>query len=288
MKRILWIILCGCLVLPVQAQASYRIYAVKGKVMVKTHDLPQWQRAELDLPLQAMDSIRIQDGGAIRIVSELQHNIYSAEVTGLFAVLDYVDIAKSKNSNRVSKGVIREIKTGRQETIASHQKKVHTMAVLGTGSRSVVNDPALQNLWLAMVANKFAWIGAQACSGQPSPTIEGVTFIRNKVDGEWSFEFENNSDKDYYINVLHINKRTNIVSLCYVLTSDEEITSCPITPSGYSACMMDVLYPDTPDDVYVLVATEREFDTEAMDNELIYHPIDKAKEDSEINVQYMW
>ena len=290
MKRIIWVILCGCFVLQTHAKTSYRIYAVKGKVMVKTNDAPKWKRAEMDLPLQAMDSVRIHNGETIRIVSELQHNIYTADEPGVFSILDCVDKAKSKNSRHVSRGVIQEIKTGRKETMASYLN-THSMNVSGVGTRETIIPVSTSNPYsnerLEQLANTFAWIGARACSGEESPLIEGVSFIRNKIDGEWSFEFVNNSDKDYYINVLHINKRTNIVSLCYVITSDDEVTSCPMTPSGYSACVMDVYYPDTPEDVYVLVATENWFDTEAMDNELIYHPIHKAQESVD-NVQYMW
>lgn len=291
MKRVLLIILVGCLALQVQAQANYRIYAVKGKVMVKTQESPQWKQAELDCPLKALDSIRIPEKSSVRVVYELKHNIYSADVYGTFSVLDYVQLAKSKNSQYVSKGVMREMKTGQQTSIASYRKNAHSMDVLGAGTRGslipVSTDYPYTDEQFDELANAFAWIGAQACSGTTSPTIEGISFIRHKVDGEWSFEFENNTDRDWYINVLHVNKRTNIVSLCYVVNAEEEITSCPIMPSGYSMCVMDVYYPDSPEDVYVLVATETWFDTEAMDNELIYHPIHKAQA-TDAKVQYMW
>ena len=280
MKRFVltfFIIFFGWFVPTIAAQAPYRVYAVKGSVFFKGSDDTQWVPMHLDMPLNAIDSILITKQSTVRIVSELQNNIYAVEEYGIFSVIDYIDKAKSRNAQYVSNGVITEIETGKKQALNSHP-----MNVVGIGSRGLASRDTLE-----MLADKFAWIGALACSGIESPTIEGIIFNRYNIDGEWDFDFWNRSDKDYHINVLHVNKRTNIASLCYVITPDVEMNSCPITPSGYSACAMSVYFPNTEYDVYVLVATEYSYDTEAMDIELVHHPIDKATE-TNIEVQYMW
>ena len=279
MKRLLFILLCAMCASSV-THAQYRVYAHQGDVQYKRHAegaSSKWQPISDDLALASIDSVKISDGASVRIEFIQPHTIYTSSHVGITAVVDLVRKAKNENARHIGKAMNREIASGRTQPV-----NMHAMGVIGSGSRAIISSDSLE-----ILADMFAWIGAQACTDAPSPLVKGFKFKRHKVGGEWDFEFENGTDKDYHMNVIHVNKRTKTVSLCYVVTPEIEAEACPITPSGFCTCALDVYFPDTSDDVYVLVATEMAYDTSEMDNELLYHPIDKAKK-SDMNVKYMW
>lgn len=279
MKRIFFIILClvgGWMSL--HAQAKYRVYSYEGKVQYKQSGKnSSLQAVKADLILEAMDTICVAKGSKIRIIDTQRNKIYTIEEKSNNAVYNLVKDAKNSLAKRILNSLTRSLFSAKQDTLK------HTMKVLGAGSRGQGGKIDYYDM-----AEQLAWIGAQACSGKKSPKIEGITLKRHKLSsGELDFEFENRTNKDYHINVLHVNKRTHVISLCYVITQEIAAGSCPITPSGYCSCAMDVYFPDTQDDVYVLFATVEPYDTEILDNELEYHYTNTTKK-TNTDIQYMW
>ena len=281
MKRILFLLLCAAVgIASLQAQVRYRIYAHTGTVEYKAKAAgAQWQTVQDGMEVAILDTLRLKKGATVRVEHVERHMIYNSLQTGTMSVYALIREAKNDNARRVTTRVNKELASGNIKPVDQY-----AMNVLGAGSRGVIQSrDSIEHL-----ADMFAWIGAQACSGAQSPTIEGVTFTKNKVWDEWDFQYENHTDKDYSMNVLHINKLTGAVSLCYVVTPDVgEVTMCPVVPGGYCQCGTEVFFPNTPNDVYVLVATEMDFDAYVLDNELPYHPISKAKK-TDFDIQYMW
>ena len=278
MKRILSIILCltaGWIC--AQAQTKYRVSSFKGDVQYKQRGSdPSWKTVELDLILEAPDSISLAEGSMIRIIDTERNRIYNSRGAVKEPVYKIVNEAKNSLAARILRGMNISLRGDKRDTIA------HSMKVLGAGVRGE------QDIDYDELAEQLAWIGAQACSGAKSPKLEGITLKRYKLSGgELDFEFENRTEQDYHINVLHVNKRTHSVSLCYVITPEIKANACPITPSGFCSCAMDVYFPDTTDDVYILIALKEPYDSYALDNELMYHRTDKAKK-TKTDILYMW
>lgn len=282
MKRVIVILFCAvCGWVSVLAQDHYRIYSHTGKVEYKLalSDIP-WQQVQDGMELSIIDSVRIPEGGKVRILHVEPNMLYKPIESGTKDVYHWIKAAQNANSNHIRGTILVDVFSGQKKQIDVHDMRVLGASVRGTQSRDT----------LEQMADMFVWIGAQACSGKPSPKVEGITFKKNKVFGEWDFVYENHTSKNYFINVLHINKLTDNVSLCYVLTPSskkEETTVCPIVPSGYCQCGMDLFFPASENDVYVLVATEIPYNTDDMDIELSRHSIKTAKK-SDLDIKYMW
>lgn len=183
-----------------------------------------------------------------------------------------------RSKHFTTKGLIREIGSGKTEGFQMRQ--VGAGGTRAFGKKAEINYDAL--------AETLAWIGGQACSGAKSPKVKGITFKRiEQPNGEWDFEFENHTSLDYHINVLHVHKRSKMVSLCYVIEHEVKMNACPVTPSGYCSCGMDIFFPNSDEDLYILIALEEPYDSYVLDNELPYYRTDKAQKKVE-TIQYMW
>ena len=277
MKRFLFTLSALCLLCPLQAQ--YRLYAYKGAVEFKskTAGVTDWTRVQENMNLSSSDSLRIPKGGSVRIEHVKPHNIYTTFKEGAASVFSIIEKAKSENARHICSGLNKEMATGRTTTMEMRQ-----MTVLGASSRSTGEEDNTERM-----AESFAWIGALVCSGSRADKEEGLHLQKHFDGDEWTFEMENATDKDYYLNVIHINKQTNTVSLCYVLTMETGQDSCPLTKSGYSTYIPYLLFPNTEDDVYVLVATEEAYDSFAVNNELSFLSVDKAQAPS-LTIKYTW
>lgn len=283
MKRILVILFCTvCVGTALQAQDVYRIHEFFGNVEYKlalTND--PWQPVYKGLELSSIDSLRYGINDSVRVMYLSSRNVYNSlfKKTRKTNIYFFVEEAKNADAKHISEGIFTSLLTGKKKKV-----EVHEMKMIGAASRGAVQSGDT----IKRMAEMFAWIGAQACSGQPSPTEEGLTFRKKPAFGEWDFIYENNTGKNYFMNVLHINKLTNRVSLCYVTTyKGSGSTSCPIVPTGYCQCGLDIFFPASENDVYVMVATEIEYDTNAMDIELARHPIDKAQK-NDMDIKYLW
>lgn len=276
MRRLCIIILCGlCGWMSVQAQ--YRIFAHSGNIECKNKTNQQWMPISDGMEIASNDSLYIEKESSVRIMHIQKGMVYKTEFNGRTTVGLFVKKAQNEYSDRVMARVNVEIKTGNKSPGVRPIKR-------GGSARATLSDNSQD---LEQLADMFAWIGAQACKGENSPQEPELAFVRNKVGDELDFIYYNTTEKDYYMNVLHVNKLTNVVSLCYVIRYEESYDTCPITPTGTCSCSMDFLFPDTENDIYILVATETPYDTNALDSELMWHPTTTAK-GSDMNVKYIW
>ena len=283
MKRVFLLLFSAvCLGTAVQAQDVYRIHECFGKVEYKlAFSNDPWQPVYKGLELCSMDSLRYGKNDSVRVMYVSTRNVYNslskkARKNNIFF---FVEDAKNADAQHISEGIFTSLFTGKRT-----KPEVHEMKMVGASARGSVQSGDT----LKRMAEMFAWIGAQACSGQPTPKQMGLSFRKKDAFGEWDFIYENNTGKNYFMNVLHVNKLTGTVSLCYVTTyKGSGSTSCPIVPTGYCQCGLDIYFPASENDVYVMVATEIEYDTDAMDKELARHPIDKAQK-NDMDIKYLW
>lgn len=275
MKRIFSLILCiACGWLAVQAQ--YRVFGHEGTVEYKKQagNAPAWKTVYNGLLVSGIDSIRVSAESHILMEDIQTGMVYPAKNEGVESVSHLVDKAKRSNAAVLAR-VNKEIYAGRGKPSA-------TSSTTLSSERMIVNSDSI-----SMIAKHFAWIAAQACSGQPSPQTDGLAFIKKTAWGNLDFIFENKTSVDYHYNVLHVNTRTNTVCLCYVAHPDEEYTACPVSPNGTCSAVMDIFFPDRECDVYVMVVSEFDYDTAMLDFELQFLSTADG-EDTGLDVKYMW
>lgn len=260
--------------------AQYRVYSYAGGAQYKkAGPSGSWKAVKEDVQLESSDTLRIPAEAFVRVEYVPQNKLYKISGEKQEAVYILVRDARNNLAARILKGLNKALTFGRVDTM---KHSIHSMEVLGAGSRGE-GDIAYDEL-----AEQLAWIGAQACSGTKGPKLEGLELQRFKLSGgELDFEMVNRTNQDYHMNVLHVNKRTHSMSLCYVITSEIAANSCPITPSGFCSCALDVYFPDTADDIYILIALKEPYDSDALDNELLYHRTDKAKK-TKTDILYTW
>lgn len=282
MKRILFVVICILLAMgTVCAQTpEYRVYSFRGDVKVKKSDKSAlWEPIQEDQELSSNDSLMVGDGCSVRIEVVGPHEVYSISGKGNKKVSAWMKKSRDDNALRIAQSMNTNLLSGKKERME------HSMKVLGAGSRGLGEENGLD---YTVLAEQLMWIGNQACTNKKSPVIEGITFTRDDQEAdECFFSFENNTDKDYHINILHINKRTRRASLCFVITPNVLPNACPVTPSGYCSCELNLTFPTSPDDVYVLVAFEQPYDSYALNNELQYLSVENAKNTS-TDIRYTW
>ena len=210
------------------AQSDYKVKACDGNVTYKPIHGTEWRAVTVNQVLTSTDSVRIQSSGSVRI--HYGDWVYSMSSPGKTTVYDIVTTQRAERANHfTTKGLLREI--GTDETQPFQMAQVGAGGARGTG----------KDIDYEALADQLTWIGAQACTGNKSPIVKGVTFRRNKLsNGDWEFEFENKSGKELYINILHVNKRDKTLSLCYVITPEIKQNAYPMTPSGFCSCAMDI------------------------------------------------
>lgn len=254
------------------AQTSCQIVAYKGVVEYRTTST-DWKRVHNNLTLLSIDSIRIHESSEVDIFYRNENHHYAAPCTSAVYVLLKKD--KSKRASHFSiAGVLKEIQSGETEPIKMRQVGI------GKSRDTLYEDYDL-------LADQLEWIGSQVANGAAIPPIKGISLIQiAHTDKEVEFELVNNTDRDYCMNVLHINKRTGTMSLCYVITDDVKEESCLVIPRGYVLGGLDTYFPRTEDDLYVLIALESPYNSMALDDELSYRKISENIRKVELNILY--
>ena len=281
MKRIIFFFFC-CLLYgwgTIYAhEESYIIEAYGGPVKYQKNGTSIWMEVNRGLVLFSNDYICIEENGYVTI--GYQNYPYNFNTPCNAKIYDLVKEKKNKNSKQYSqKSFLKTIGTNKSDTLPFHMKQIGAGRDRGTG-KDTINYKAL--------AKTLTWMGALACTKMEIPQINGITFNRIKTDeGALNFEYSNSSGRDYYINVLHVNKYTNKISLCYVITKEVKERACPITPNGYTSCNRGLNFPNTSDDVYILIALDYPYDSEKLNNKLTQLRIDTADK-TDIHIKYMW
>ena len=286
MKKVLFVALCLlCSWSTMYAQYEYTVETFGGDVQYKTNASSQWQAVHAKLILSTNDSIWVKKGGFARI--EYGNHPYEFTAPCISTIGELVKNKRTERSKHFSaKGLLREI--GSDNTQPFQMKQVGAGKMRQVGSGGTRGDIEIDIINYEALADTLTRIGAMACAGGKSPKVKGLVFVHHKPNKEEvGFDLENHTDKDYHMNVLHINKRTKKISLCYVVAPDVKENACPITPSGFCSCDMDIFFPDTKDDMYVLIALDYPYDSQKLDDELFYHRINEAK-NIDVRIKYTW
>ena len=286
MKKVLFVALCLlCSWSTMYAQYEYTVETFGGDVLYKTYALSQWKTLQPKLILSTDDSIWVKKGGFARI--EYGNCPYEFTTPCISTVGELVKNKRIERSKHFStKGLLKEI--GSDNTQPFQMKQVGAGKMLQVGSGGTRGNLVIDLINYEALADTLTQIGALACAGEKSPKVKGLVLVRHKPNkDEVGFDLENHTDKDYHMNVLHINKRTNKISLCYVVSSYVKENACPITPSGFCSCDMDIFFPDTKDDIYVLIALDYPYDSQKLDEELFFHQINEVK-NMDVRIKYTW
>ena len=282
MKKILLIFLClisGWSA--IHAKEEYIIEMYGGSVRYKNENSKEWQSVSNNLILSINDSICLEKGGYVTIGYRNTPYKFSSSCTA--RIYDLVREKRKEQSKQFTTiSFLQEIGANKKKTSPFQMKQVGMGGPRGGDDKTKTDTIDYERL-----SQTLAKVGALACSKKKSPKIKGIAFNKIITDEGLCFEYSNSSGYDYYINVLHVNKRTKKISLCYVIMKDVKEQACPITPNGFTSCNREVYFPNTEDDVYVLIALDYPYDSYVLDNELIYYPIDAVGEVGSY-IKYMW
>lgn len=281
MKRIMFIIFCliyGWTTI-YSHEETYTIETCGGDAIYKKVGTSTWQAVHSDLVLFSNDSICLKGEGYVTI--EYRNHSYLFKSPRLEKIYNIVQEKKKEDSKRYTKNsFLREIGANESKQTPFQMQQLGIGDGRGQGKDTIDYE---------ILAATLASIGALVCTETESPQIKGISFEQFNVDEKGlNFEYSNSSGKDYYINVLHVNKRTNKISLCYVIMPNGQKCGCPITPNGYVSCNREIYFPDTPDDIYFLMALDYPYNSYELDNELVYHTINMANNKVDIHIKYMW
>lgn len=270
MKQLFFVLLLCTGVICVHAELKYySIYQWSGDVQYKRDMDGHWRIAETGVNLTISDSIFIGKDGAMMLEDLQFNNRITAHSKGKMDVMKVIDEASDANSESIFASIIKELKRKNQEKNRPCDMKIpaviHRMV---EPSESDIQD---------MIVNSFLWVGKQAVSRYLRNYKNDFILHKSDYDNDISFAIENKTNNTYCVNVLHINRKTGIVSLCYVLNSS--LAKYINLPPQCTYNFFSLTFPKTKDDIYVLVATEYAYDSESINNELLYHQITEAHGD---------
>lgn len=268
MKKIS-LILVLCLLSHVAiAQKSYTIHDWKGKVLIKEYKGQQWLPIKKNQAISGLDSIAIDKNGILRIIDNQSNLIYKSVSVGKMRVLNVINDVKKQNSNTLA-AVNRELLNGMKGS-----SKTNTMQLVGATTRGSDDETFIDS-----IAQTFGWLANLAIQDKlPTATSDLLLKSNDISDCVW-FEMQNLSKKNYYVNVLHIIKRTKKVNLCYVIEQSEE-PEMPFLylPHGEQLQLKNLVFSlDSSTDIYILVGTEDQYIPEQIQSSLQHLDIETAK-----------
>ena len=265
MKRYVLIVWAGMMGAMGFAQKPYSVYDWSGQVRLKEHNASQWLPAQKSQAVSGLDSVDIASNGVLRIIDTRSNLIYASVRSGQMRVLNLINDAKKQNSNTLA-AVNRELLNG-----AKGGTNVPTMQVTGATTRG--DDDELTTT----IASTFGWLAMQACEGKLDANSSELKLNTYPVGDGVSFEMQNASSKGYYVNVLHVNKRTRIADLCYIIDQSEEPDAPYLyLPQGETMKLPGFVFVVGTDDAYILVGTEDEYIPQQVQSELKHLSIESA------------
>lgn len=258
-----------CLVcITAMAQKPYTIYDWTGHVRMKEYKGQQWMPVQKNQGVTGVDSVDIDKKGSLRIIDSRSNLIYKSTSTGKMRVLTIINDAKKQNSRTlaaVNQELMNSAKTATQSP---------TMQVVGATTRASDDDRQMDS-----ILSTFGWLANQA---QKNELKNNATdFILNSYptpEGTY-FDIKNMSDRGYFVNVLHLDKQTKKINLCYIIEQVEEPDAPYIfLPQGETIQMKGLIFNyDAGKDLFLLVGTEDKFIPEQMQSEMQYMDIETAQ-----------
>ena len=249
------------------AQKPYTIYDWSGQVRIKEYKGQLWQPIQKNQQVSGLDSVEIDKKGTLRVIDNRSNLIYKSTSTGKMRVLTIINDAKKQNSRTLA-AVNQELLNG-----AKGSANAPTMQVAGATTRGDDNDITTN------MASTFGWLAKMTFQGELRNNATDLILKRHAVFDGVYFEMKNESSQGYYVNVIHLNKQTRKVSLCYIIEQAQAPdVSYIFLPQGESIQLQDLIFNVQPSrDEYILIGTEDQFIPEQIQGELQYLDIESAQ-----------
>ena len=250
------------------AQKPYKVYDWSGKVQVKEYKFPQWSPVQKNQPMSGLDSVDIDKKGYLRIIDSRSNLIYKSMSTGKMRMLTIINDAKKQNSHTLA-AVNQELMKG-----VNASSNTPTMQIAGATTRGDADEGLVDS-----ISSTLAWLAKMACDNQlANNTTDLILKHHDTPDGTF-FEIRNTSNDGYYVNILHLDKQTQKVNLCYIIEQAEE-PDAPFLylPQGETMQLQNLMFNiDKTKDIFILVATEDQYIPEQVQSTLQYLDIESAQ-----------
>ena len=267
MKKILFFYLCaiGAIVF---AQKPYNVYDWSGGVQIKEYKTSQWSPVQKNKAISGLDSVDVDKKGYLRIIDTRSNLIYKSTSTGKMRILTIINDAKKQNSHTLA-AVNQELMKG-----AHSSSNTPTMQIAGATTRGNEDGELIDS-----ISSTLAWLAKMTYRNQLSNHSSEVILKRHDVPEGTFFEIKNSSDRGYYVNVLHFNKQTQKVNLCYIIEQAEEPdTPFLYLPQGQTMQLQNLMFNiDDTRDIFILVGTEDQYIPEQVQSTLQYLDLDSAQ-----------
>ena len=266
MKKILLFYLCaiGAIVF---AQNPYKAYDWSGQVQVKEYKNSHWSPVQKNQAMSGLDSVDIDNNGYLRIIDTRSNLIYKSTSIGKMRMLTIINDAKKQNSHTLA-AVNQELMKGVHSSL-----NTPTMQIAGATSRGDEDGELIDS-----ISSTLAWLAKMTCRNQLSNHSSEVILKRHDVPEGTFFEIKNTSTKGYYVNILHLDKQTQKVNLCYIIEQAEEPeTPFLYLPQGQTMRLQNLMFNiDDTRDIFILVGTEDQYIPEQVQSTLQYLDLDSA------------
>ena len=267
MKKIFFSFLCVISII-VYAQKPYKVYDWSGTVQVKEHKTSQWLPAQKNQPMSGLDSIDICTKGYLRIIDTRSNLIYKSTSMGKMRMLTIINNAKNQNSHTLA-AVNQELLKGAQAS-----SNTPTMQIAGATIRDETDSGLVDS-----ISSTLAWLAKMACNNQLENNKAELILKNHDTPNGTFFEIKNMSNKNYCVNVLHVDKQTQKVSLCYIIEQTEELEPPFLyLPQGKNMQLHNLMFDiDDTRDIFILVGTEDQYIPEQIQSTLQYLDINSAQ-----------
>lgn len=268
MKKILLFYLCAIGAIAF-AQNPYKAYDWSGQVQVKEYKKSHWSPVQKNQAMSGLDSVDIDNNGYLRIIDTRSNLIYKSTSIGKMRMLTIINDAKKQNSHTLA-AVNQELIKG-----ARSSSNTPTMQIAGATTRCSDEDVS----YIDSITSTLAWLAKMAYCNQLVNHSSKVILKRHDVPEGTFFEIKNTSDKSYYVNVLHLDKQTQKVNLCYIIEQAEEPdTPFLYLPQGQTMKLQNLMFNiDDARDIFILVETEDQYIPEQVQSTLQYIDIESAQ-----------
>lgn len=267
MKKVIFFLSLCIFSISAMAQKPYAVYDWTGKASIKEYKTTQWSPVKKNQAVSGLDSVSIDKNSTLRIIDTRSNLIYKSTKTGKMRILTIINDAKNQNSRTLS-AVNQELLNG-----AKGSSGAPSMQVVGATTRGS-DDEAL----IDSIASTFGWVAKNALNGNLVHNSSDLILKCSALPEGVYFEMQNNSDKGYYVNVLHLNKQTKAMNLCYIIEQSQEPDAPFIfLPQGESVKLNNLIFNQSQSDIFILVGTEDQYIPEQLQSTLQYLDVESAQ-----------
>ena len=268
MKKTLFLLTLCLIGMHATAQKPYAIYDWTCQASIKEYKGDQWSPIRKDQAVSGLDSIQIAEKGTLRVIDTRTNLIYRSTKTGKMRILNLINDAKSQNSRTLS-AVNQELLKSAKSATGTPTMQVVGATTRGDDERGVEDS----------IAATLGWIAKQAYEEGMLPNASDLILRCHVIPEGVYFEMENQSDRGYYVNVLHINRQTRKMNLCYII-DPAQAPDAPFLflPKDQSVQLKELVFDrNQANDIYLLVGTEDAYIPEQMQTILQYMDMESVQ-----------